>query len=206
LGTDKHRLRSFEVPKSLNYLTTSLYKFVREHKAGTTIIAFILILLFILPWTHILSFITFVVFLIIVALSASYKMKVPVYLYGPELVTFGTVLIGMAYGPLPGLVFGLISAIISEILTLNLGAFTWLYIISMGIVGIFSGVFSSANVTIIGIISTIFNLLLNQFIYIFIGDGEVKTNAIMFIMLNLPINIILFSTLGVRMLELITYS
>ncbi len=84
---------------------------------------------------------------------------------GIELVTLIVVLAGMAYGPLVGLVLGIVLLTFRFILTRGLGPYIVYCIPAMGIVGLMAGYASignwfGGNITIIGIsLSLLYNLI-----------------------------------------------
>ena len=124
---------------------------------------------------------------------------------GIELVTFGTVLAAVAFNPVTGLLFGVVSSLASEIISQNIGPLTLVYVLITGLLGFLAGYLSYLNIVFIGVAFTVASLLLNQVIYLFIGDADVKSMTAFYIATNLTFNIILFATLGSRVLLLLTY-
>ena len=148
---------------------------------------------------------TLTLLFILASFSTVYKRKLGIPLGGIELVTFGTVLTAVAFGPVVGMLFGLVSSIGSELFSQNIGPLTLLYVITLGGVGLFAGYFSQMNIVLLGIAATIAALLINQVAMLFIGDEEVKSFTAFYIVANTIFNFVVFSTLGQRALNLLTY-
>ncbi|MBS3132643.1 hypothetical protein J4470_00745 [Candidatus Woesearchaeota archaeon] len=142
---------------------------------------------------------------LIASFSTVYKRKLGMPLGGIELVTFGTVLAAVAFNPVTGLLFGVVSSLASEIISQNIGPLTLVYVLITGLLGFLAGYLSYLNIVFIGVAFTVASLLLNQVIYLFIGDADVKSMTAFYIATNLSFNIILFATLGSRVLLLLTY-
>ena len=104
-----------------------------------------------------------------------------------------------------GFVFGVVSSLASEIISQNIGPLTLVYVLITGLLGFLAGYLSYLNIVFIGVAFTVASLLLNQVIYLFIGDADVKSMTAFYIATNLSFNIILFATLGSRVLLLLTY-
>lgn len=148
----------------------------------------------------------FVALLVMASFSTIYKRKLGIPLGGVELVTFGTVITALAFGPVVGLLFGVVSSLASEILSQNIGPLTWIYALTLALVGALAGSFSQFGIVFLGVVATILIIIINQLIYLFIGDEEVKSMTALYIVANLVFNVIIFTTLASRVLLLLTYS
>ena len=167
---------------------------------GLTISAILLLILF---TRQIASIIALLILAILASLSTSYQKKLGMPLGGVELVTFGTVIAGMAFGTITGFAFGIITSLASQIAAASLGPLTWVYVITIGILGAVAGNFAGVSAVLIGMGAVIANLLINQVVYIFIGDEDVKTAAVFYIVVNLVFNAILFGAFGNAFLNLL---
>jgi hypothetical protein len=115
---------------------------------------------------------------------------------GFEVVTLSTVLIGMTYGPLAGIIMGLTGRLMeafssskyfSLIITLPLYA----------LVGLIAGLFSSAggNIVIIGIILSIAYALISGFLS-FAALGGRASKAVIFAVTEIIVNVFLFANIA----------
>ena len=179
--------------------------FLVNHKISLLILSIIAVVITFVYTRAVLSTMGFIVLLIFASYSTYYKRKLGIPLGGIELVTFGTVITAVAFGPMIGLLFGIASSLGSEVFSQNFGPLTWIYILTMGAAGLFAGYFSNINLIILGVGATIFALAINQLIYLFIGDEEVKSMTLLYIVVNLLFNTIFFTTLGGRILSLLSY-
>lgn len=178
------------------FLSFDKYMFIMlAAVAAATLIAF----------TDIVKVLAVLVLLVLASYSTVYKRKLGIPLGGVELVTFGTIITAVVYGPWAGLVFGLISAAASETLSANLGPLTWMYILGMGVIGIFAGNLAGMNIIFLGLAATVAMLLLNNVWYLVIGDAEIKGFTLLYLGSNLIFNFLIFTTLATRVLSIMTY-
>ena len=170
-------------------------------------IAAMVLLSFVFFTNQIFKIVIFVVMLVLASYSTVYKRKLGMPLGGVELVTFGTVLTGVAYGPWAGLIFGIVSSTASEIISAGLGPTTWIYVLTMGGVGVVSGhVYPLVPILLLGMLATAALLAINQLIFFVVGDPEVKTFTMFYIIANLIFNFLMFSTLSGRIMTVLTLS
>ena len=171
---------------------------------GLALLALFLFIFF----THtMVKAIIFILMLILASYSTVYKRKLGMPLGGPELVTFGTVLTGVAYGPWAGLLFGLISSTASEIISAGIGPTTWVYVLTAGAAGIISGYLHPyLPILVIGMLVTLFFLAANQLIFFVVGDPEIKAFTALYIVANIIFNLLMFGTLAGRTMMLMTLS
>lgn len=130
--------------------------------------------------------------------STSYKrvIRVPPAF---ELVTFTTIIVSLAYGPLVGVVFAAVVTFTAEIMTNALDIFIISFVPSRMIIALTAGfVFTQFNGNIImaGFASSVLYNLLAQPFYLFMADVEMRMKSIFFIFLNIGSNFVIFTVLG----------
>ncbi len=184
-------------------LMQRIHSAVVRHKALAAIVFALLVAFILLYARQIASIITVAILLVLASFSTVYKRKMGMPLGGIELVTFGTVITAVAFNPVVGLLFGVVSSLASSIISQDIGPLTWIYVFSAGLVGLLAGYFSYLNIVFIGVAATVMLLLINQLIYLFIGDADIKSMTAFYIATNLISNIILFATVGSRVLSLL---
>ncbi len=177
---------------------------VANHKVIAATIFILLSLLVFFYARQVASAISVIILLLLASFSTIYKKKLGMPLGGFELVTFGTVLTAVAFNPLIGLLFGIVSSLTSEIISQNIGPLTGIYVLITGFLGLLAGYFSHLNIVFLGVAFTAASLILNQVVYLFIGDADVKTMTVFYIATNLILNIILFATVGGRVLSFLS--
>ncbi|MFH1181567.1 MAG: hypothetical protein V1702_01280 [Candidatus Woesearchaeota archaeon] len=157
-----------------------------------------LILLFILLKYNIKA-VAVVTFL---GLLASYSTMYKRYLKIPsavELVTFGTVIVSITVGPTAGAFFGAITTLASEIISASVDIFTFLYVFARAVIGFMAWhLYTQLQLSVptVGIISALTFILIAAPFYLLPGDFEAKLKVIYFFIVNLGINIIVFTMLG----------
>lgn len=159
-------------------------------------------------FTHeVIKTVIFVAMLALASYSTVYKRKMGMPLGGPELVTFGTVLTGVAYGPWAGLIFGIISSTASEVISAGLGPTTWIYVLTVGGVGLAAGyLHPHLPLLLLGMLATVMLLAINQLIFFVVGDPEVKAFTMFYIVANILFNLLMFGTLSGRVITFMTLS
>ncbi len=186
-------------------LVSRIHSAVITHKVLAAIVFTLLAVLVLFYARQIASIISVILLLLLASFSTVYKKKMGMPLGGIELVTFGTVLTAVAFNPVIGLLFGIVSSLASEIISQNIGPLTWIYVLITGFLGLLAGYFSHLDLLFLGVAFTVASLLLNQAIYLFIGDADVKTMTVVYIVSNLAFNVILFATIGGRVLALLAF-
>jgi len=113
-----------------------------------------------------------------------------------ELVTLGTVITSITYGPVPGLVFGVMTTLASEIISSGVDMFTVLYMVVRGLIGVVAFYLAGWNIVVLGIAMVLmFNLICQPF-YMLPGDIETKIKGIYFFIMNITFNFVAFFLLG----------
>lgn len=145
-----------------------------------------------------------VVFVSLLALAASYStiykrtIRVP---SAVELVTIGTVITGVAYGPVAGAVFGVLTTFASEIISSGIDAFTFFYAVARGTTGAVVFYLAGWNIVTLGMVGVaIFNILC-QPIYQMSGDIEQRLKGIYYLIVNTLFNLLVFTFFGKILLK-----
>ncbi len=185
--------------------SSKIYSAIASHRVIAAVLALMLVALLVFYARQVVSVISLLLLLLLASFSTVYKRKMGMPLGGVELVTFGTVLAAVAFNPIIGLLFGIVSSLASEIISQNIGPLTWIYVLITGFLGLLAGYFSRLDILFLGVAFTVASLVLNQAIYLFIGDADVKTMTVVYIVSNLAFNVILFATIGGRVLALLAY-
>ncbi|MBI3036479.1 hypothetical protein HYY73_01830 [Candidatus Woesearchaeota archaeon] len=131
----------------------------------------------------------------IAVFSTLYKrfMRVPPAV---ELVTFATVMAGVAYGPVTGALFGAIITVVAEIMNSGIDAFIIGYVPGRAAVGFVSAFFPTANMVTLGLLMSILYNAVAQPLYAFQSDAELRFKLLAFVVVNISFNFIIFSLLG----------
>ncbi len=130
--------------------------------------------------------------------STSYKrvIRIPPAV---ELVTFTTVMVSLAYGPLVGAVYGAVVTVSAEIMTNALDVFIISFVPSRAIIAVAAGFLFNqfnGNIILTGLVSSVLYNLLAQPFYLFMADVEMRVKSVFFILLNIGSNFIIFAILG----------
>lgn len=131
----------------------------------------------------------------IAVFSTIYKrfMRVPPAV---ELVTFATVMVGVAYGPVTGALFGAIITVVAEIMNSGIDAFIIGYVPGRAVVGFVSAYFPAANMVTLGLLMSVLYNAISQPLYAFQSDAELRFKLLAFVVVNISFNLIIFSLLG----------
>ena len=113
-----------------------------------------------------------------------------------EFVTFGTVIVAVAYGPVAGALFALAIGFAAEIISGGIDAFVVVYLPVKVLAGVAAGLVAIGNIALLGLLISIFINVLSQPIYLLQPDTEVRTKAIVFLVANISFNFLLFKLLG----------
>ncbi len=122
-----------------------------------------------------------------------------------ELVTFGTVITGAAYGPGIGAAFGVFTTIASEIISSGVDVNTLFYAVSRGIAGGVAQlliVHFGVGVVMTGMIALVIFHVVSDAIYLISGGIEAVPKVIYFIVVNTLFNLLVFTFLGNALLSL----
>lgn len=113
-----------------------------------------------------------------------------------EFVTFGTVIVSVAYGAAAGMLFAIAVSFAAEVISGNIDAFMLVYLPVRVLSGLFAAVAPFSSILAVGISTAIFVNLLSQPIYILQGDAEIRLRGISYLLINIPFNVLLFNLFG----------
>lgn len=142
---------------------------------------------------------------VIASFSTSYKrfIRVPPAV---ELVTFTTVMVSLAYGPVVGAIFGAVVTFTAEIMTNALDVFIISFVPSRAVIALTAGFLFhqfNGNILLTGVLSSIFYNLIAQPFYLFMADVEMRLKSVFFIAFNIGSNFVIFAVLGKLMVKLL---
>ena len=145
---------------------------------------------------------------IIASFSTSYKriIRIPPAI---ELVTFTTVIVSLAYGPVIGAIYAAVVSIAAEVMTNALDIFIISFVPGRIIIALTAGFFFDlfgGSIIAAGIASTILYNAIAQPFYLFLADVEMRAKSLYFIFVNIGSNIVLFLLLGKVMASLLGIS
>jgi hypothetical protein len=178
----------------------SFINLLTKRKLAVLAVIFVLLLFFA---KHVVNMLVILVLVLLGSFSTYYKRKLGVPLGGFELVTFGTVISGILYGPVVGGLFGLVTLLASSILSADISPMTLLGVFATGLGGVIAGTIHG-TVFFIGMVVTVEILVLGQSIAFVVGDSEIKGTSIFYITTNILTNIALFATLGPIVVRLLS--
>jgi hypothetical protein len=150
-----------------------------------------------------------VVVITVLGLLASYStiykraLRIPSAI---ELMTFGTVITGIAYGPTAGMVFGFVTNLAAEIISSGMDIFTFLYIFVRAFIGFLAWHLYwtyNLDVVTVGIISSCIFTFITAPFYMLPGDFEAKLKVIFFFFVSLGMNFVIFTILGNLVLKIV---
>ncbi len=145
----------------------------------------------------------------VLGVLASYSTIYKRYIRVPssvELVTLGTFVTAIAYGPLIGALFGIITTLTSELISAAFDMNTLFYMVSRAIAAVVvyflyaSG--AGLGVVWLGLIMLFVFNLISMPIYLLGGDPEIRIKALYFIVTNTVWNIIIFILAGDVLLDI----
>ncbi len=113
-----------------------------------------------------------------------------------ELITFCTVMVGLAYGPVVGALFGAIVTVAAEIFNSGIDFFIIGYIPARAAVGALSAFFPATSVVMLGTSMSLAYNLIAQPLYAFQSDAELRMKLILFVIVNVTFNFLAFTLLG----------
>ncbi len=139
------------------------------------------------------------IFITLMGIAASYStyykraVKIPSAI---ELVTIGTVVTSIHYGPVAGALFGIITTLGSEVVSGAVDVFTILYMFARGVIGAVAFLFADWNIVLLGIGAVLlFNIICQPF-YLMPGDIETKIKGMYYFVTNIVFNFLAFFFLG----------
>ncbi len=140
------------------------------------------------------------------AFSTFYKKKLEGFgAIGFELVTFTTIITGIAFGPLIGALFGFATALSSVLISKDVGVTTPLFLLVTAIAGGLAHPLSARfGIVLLGVMLVLFSTLtILAFTFLFYRDAEIRAAGMLGILTNLAVNYIFLSYLAKPILALI---
>ena len=196
------------IKRGLRHPTTGLIWRRLKGRKRYIVIAAILLFLFVIFTDQVKAFIILAVFGIVSSTVTVYKRVVrmpPVF----ELVSLTTVMVTIFYGPVVGVIYTIVVNLASEVMSGYPDVMTLTYIPSRTIQALFvwfAFAHGSMGIVSLGIWSNVIFNMVQQPIFMFLTDAEQRLKALYFVILNIPINILIFKTIGeplYRLLEAI---
>ncbi len=122
----------------------------------------------------------FIVILTVVASVSMYYKRFFRFTFGFELVTFSTVLVTVAYGPMIGAVVGFVSAVAAEVLPQMIDSSSFFWIISVPVSAFVVSFMFGIGVPLfwLGFVSLAVQFMISEPIRIFSGDQYLKSMGI----------------------------
>ncbi len=182
------------------YKAKNLTRYVFTGKAALMLTAMIVLLFFLKVSLKMLAVVA------VLGTAASFSTIYKRYIRIPsaiELVTFGTVMTSIAYGPFIGAVFGAVTTLISEIVSAAVDMNTFMYIISRAVIGAVAFYLQGINIVMLGVIGVLIFGVISTPLYLLAGDFEAKWKTVYFLTLNFLFNFLVFSLLGKAVLGVI---
>ena len=197
------QITPFPRPGLIIRLTTDIMRFLIRHRYLVVFIC--LLLLFASINFGAAKRLGFIVGLTVLgSISTFYKYRIKLSL-GVELCTLATVLCGIAYGPIIGMVVGIISCTLSVVLPQMVDATDVFYIVAFAIVGLLSPLMFHVfhlHLMIIAMIAVIIIMVISEPLRLLSGSVELQFMAWLFIVTNLAWNFLIFSWFGQGLLSL----
>ncbi len=135
---------------------------------------------------------------VVASFSTSYKrfVRMPPAV---ELVTFTTIIVSLAYGPLVGVIYAATVTFTAEIMTNALDLFIISFVPSRAVIALTAGFFFhhfNGSILLTGAVSSVLYNLLAQPFYLFMADVEMRAKSVFFILFNIGSNFAIFAVLG----------
>jgi hypothetical protein len=174
-----------------------LFGLVWRNKISVLVILFLLFV--VISFSKVLVPATAIIILgLIGSFSTSYKrvIRVPPAV---ELVTFTTIIVSIAYGPIVGAIFAAVVTITAEIMTNTLDIFIISFVPSRMVIAFTAGFMFTqfnGNIILAGFASSVLYNFLAQPFYLFMADVEMRIKSVFFIFFNIGSNFIIFAVFG----------
>ncbi len=178
----------------------ALFGFVRRNRKLLLLIFVSLLLLFVF-FSEIKAIFVVALLAFIGAFGQVYKRYVRIT-SAVEFVTFGTVIVSVAYGAVAGMLFALAVSFAAEVISGNIDAFMLVYLPVRVLSGLFAAIAPFLGIASVGIATALFINILAQPVYLFHGDAEVRLKGLAYFIINVFFNIVLFKLFGSFLLGL----
>ena len=171
-----------------------LFRLIFTYRRHALILLAAALLLF-LFFSEIKSIVVVILLALIGGFGQIYKRYVRIT-SAVEFVTFGTVVVSIAYGWVAGALFALTVSFASEVISGNIDAFMLVYLPVRTLSGVFAAFLPFGSVFITGIGTVLFINLLSQPVYLLQSDAEIRIKGIIYLIVNVFFNVLLFSAFG----------
>lgn len=168
----------------------------KRKKALLFLIFLVLIAFFLGRYNNAFVFIPGLV--ILASLSMVYNLFIRISL-GFEFVMLATVLCSVVYGPVVGIIVGLVSLFFAEFISTKMAYNTFISFIGIAIIGFVASFSSADNITIWGIVMTVLYDIIILPLYVITGSNPMR--SFIYLFTHVPWNIWVFSVLAPRLLE-----
>lgn len=180
---------------------SGLYRFAGRRK-GYLLLAFVVFAVFMLFTPQAKAVAVLLVLGAASSLAVTYKRVVrlpPAF----ELISLTSAVVTLVYGPVVGVFYTVASNIASEVVSGYPDAMSLTYIPSRSAQVLFVYLFRSWDVAQLGIWSVVVFNLVQQPIFMWLTDAEKRLKSLYFVILNVPLNILIFRFLGHPLLSLL---
>jgi hypothetical protein len=177
----------------------SIQKLRKGLKKKHFFIALVFLLLFIFLKGNVKGVLVVSVLGVLASYSTVWKRYLRGFPSSLELLTFGTVITAIAYGPVAGFVFGFVTNFAAEIISSAVDVFTFLYIFLRGFIGYIAYFLYhdfGLGIVAIGMISAAEFTFMTAPFYLLPGDAEAKLKVYSSFFISLGMNFIIFTVLG----------
>ena len=146
----------------------------------------------------IIPIVTVAIFGMVATFSTSYKKVIrlpPAF----ELVTFTTVMVSLAYGPMVGAIYAIVVSLTSEVMATSLDFFIVSFIPGRIVMAIAAGFLLdlfNGNVIAVGAVSSVFYNGMSQPLYLLLSDVEMRLKSLYFVFINICSNLMFFLVFG----------
>ncbi len=135
--------------------------------------------------------------------AASYfGRKTKLKKFGLELATFTTIITGMTFGVIPGLLAGVLTILFHDLITGRINLYLAVVVPTFGVIGAVAGMYPHANIFVLGVGLTIFSHLI--FIIFQTLLYRFPARYLPYFALNVVFNALLFYNIAPTVLKLIT--
>ena len=171
-----------------------LFRLIFTYRRQALIFLAVILILFFF-FSEIKSIIVVILLAIAGAFGQIYKRYVR-FTSAVEFVTFGTVIVSVAYGWVAGALFALTVSFASEVISGNVDAFMLIYLPVRTLSGVFAAFLPFGSIFITGIVTVLFINLLSQLVYLLQSDAEIRIKGVIYLVVNIFFNVLLFNLFG----------
>ena len=178
-----------------------LCRFAARRK-GYLFLAFIVFAVFMLFTSQAKAVAVLLIFGVVSSLAVTYKrvVRLPPAL---ELISLTSAVVTLVYGPVVGIFYTVVTNIASEFVSGYPDAMSLTYIPSRSAQVLFVYLFRDWDIVQLGIWSVVVFNLVQQPIFMWLTDAEKRLKSLYFVMLNVPLNILIFRFLAHPLLSLV---